>query len=59
MVGVERTPTLLPGQSEPAPARLRIYLPDGRAVFKAGEEQATLDGPKEVSLQINGKFGEQ
>jgi hypothetical protein len=59
IVGVERVPTLLPGQSEPAPARLRIYLPEGRVVFKAGEEEATLDGPGELSLQVSGKFGEK
>ena len=59
VVGVERNPTLLPGQTEPAPARLRIFLPEGRAVFKAGEEEATLDGPGEISLQISGKFGEK
>jgi hypothetical protein len=59
VVGIERSPSLLPGQAEPAPARLRIYLPDGRAVLKAGEEQATLDGPGELSLQVSGKFGEK
>jgi hypothetical protein len=59
VVGIERSPVLLPGQSEPAPARLRIFLPDGRAVLKAGEEQATLDGPGEISLQVSGKFGEK
>ncbi len=59
VIGIERSPALLPGQSEPAPAKLRIYLPDGRAVFKAGEEEATLDGPGEISLLLSGKFGEK
>ena len=58
-VGVERNPTLLPGQAEPAPARLRIFVPEGRAVLKAGESEETLNGPGEISLQISGKFGEK
>ncbi len=59
VVGIERNPSLLPGQTEPAPARLRIFLPEGHAVFKAGEEEATLDGPGEISLQMSGKFDEK
>ncbi len=59
IVGVERTPTLLPGLSEPAPARLRIYVPDGRVVLKAGEAEETLNGPAEISLQLSGKFDEK
>ena len=59
VVGVERNPTLLPGQSEPAPARLRIFLPEGNVGFMAGEEKADLEGPGEISLQVSGKFGEK
>ena len=59
VVGVERNPTLLPGQAEPAPARLRIFVPEGRVVLKAGESEETLNGPSEVSLQISGKFVEK
>jgi hypothetical protein len=59
IIGVERTPTLLPGQAEPAPARLRVYIPDGRVVLKSGELEETLNGPAEISLQISGKFDEK
>ena len=58
-IGVERNPTLLPGQSEPSPARLRIFVPDGRVVLRAGEVEETVDGPGEISLQISGRFGEK
>ena len=58
-VGVERNPTLLPGQSEPSPARLRIFLPDGQAVLKVGELQETVNGPGEISLQTSGKLTEK
>ena len=58
-VGVERVPTLMPGQAEPPPARLRVYLPEGKAAFKAGEAEETLNGPAQLSLQISGKFGEK
>ena len=59
LVGVERIPTLLPGQTEPAPARLRIFVPDGRVVLKSGETQEEIDGPREISFQISGKFSEK
>ncbi len=59
VVGVERVPTLMPGQSEPAPARLRIFVPDGRVVLKAGEAEETVNGPAEISLLASGKFGEK
>ena len=59
VVGVERAPSLLPGQSEPAPARLRIFVPEGRVTLKAGEAEETLNGPAEISLQTSGKFGEK
>jgi hypothetical protein len=59
VVGVERNPTLMPGQSDPAPARLRIFVPEGRVVLRAGEAEETLTGPGEISLQISGRFGEK
>jgi hypothetical protein len=59
VVGVERAPTLMAGQSDPAPARLRIFVPEGKAVLRAGEAEETLSGPGEISLQISGKFGEK
>jgi hypothetical protein len=59
IIGVERVPTLLPGQPEPAPARLRIFVPDGQVKVKAGEAEEVLNGPSEVSLLLSGKFGEK
>ena len=59
VVGVERVPTLIAGQSEPAPARLRIYVPEGRVVLQAGEAEETVNGPGEISLQTSGKFAEK
>ncbi len=59
IVGVERIPTLLPGQSEPAPARLRIFVPDGRVSLKAGDGEEVVNGPGEISLLISGKFDEK
>jgi hypothetical protein len=56
IVGVERIPTLMPGQSVPAPPRLRIYVPEGRVDLKAGEAKETLNGPAEVSFLLDGKF---
>jgi hypothetical protein len=58
-VGFERMPTLVPGQSEPAPARLRIFLPEGQATLKVGELQDTLNGPGEISLQTSGQLTEK
>jgi hypothetical protein len=58
-VGVERTPTLMPGQSEPSPARLKIFVPDGQVVLRAGEVEEKVIGPSEISLQISGRFGEK
>jgi hypothetical protein len=59
IIGVERTPTLLPGLPEPAPAKLRIFVPDGRVTLKAGEAEEILNGPAEVSLLLSGKFAEK
>ena len=59
VVGVERNPTLLPGQAEPAPARLRIFVPEGRVALKSGEAEEILNGPGEISLQASGKFVEK
>jgi hypothetical protein len=59
IIGVERTPTLMPGQAEPAPARLRIFVPDGRVTLKAGEAVEELSGPAGVSLLLSGKFSEK
>jgi len=58
-VGLERIPTLVPGQPEPAPARLRIFVPEGHAVLKVGESEESLNGPAEVSLQASGQFAEK
>jgi hypothetical protein len=59
IIGIERTPTLMPGLSEPAPARLRIFVPDGRVSLKAGDTEEALSGPAEVSLLLSGKFSEK
>ena len=59
MVGIERMPTLLPGQSEPAPARLRIFVPDGRVVLRAGEIEEIVNGPADISFNTNGRFTEK
>ena len=59
VIGIERNPALLPGNSEPAPARLRIYVPEGKVMLKSGEEEATLEGPGEISLGVSGKFDEK
>lgn len=59
VVGVERNPTLLPGQSEPSPSRLRIYVPDNQVILQAGESEEILNGPGEISLQLSGRFVEK
>ncbi len=58
-VGVERAPTLLPGSSEPAPSRLRIFVAEGQVALKVGDAEESLSGPAEVSLQTSGRFAEK
>ncbi len=58
-VGIERNPTLIPGQSEPAPAHLRLYVPEGHVILKSPEVEEALDGPGEISLLLTGQFGEK
>jgi hypothetical protein len=58
-LGIERIPTLMPGQAEPAPARLRIFVPEGQATFKVGDTEEKLNGPAEISLQTSGQFAEK
>lgn len=59
VVGIERNPTLIPGQSEPAPAHLRIFVPEGHVVLKSTEAEEAIDGPGEISLLLSGQFGEK
>jgi len=58
-VGVERAPSLLPNSSEPAPARLRIFVPEGEVTLRSGEVEESLSGPGQVSLGISGRFAEK
>ena len=55
-VGIERVDSFLPGTADPAPARLRVFVPDGKATLKVGEAEETLEGPAEATLQVSGKF---
>ncbi|WP_435010132.1 hypothetical protein P12x_001361 [Tundrisphaera lichenicola] len=58
-VGIERTPRLLPGQSEPVPAHVRIFLPQGEATLKVDDREEKLEGPGEITLQMSGQFTER
>lgn len=58
-VGVERIPAPVAGQAEPAPPRLRIFVPDGQATLKVGDTSETVSGPADVSLQASGRFSEK
>ncbi len=59
IVGIELQPTLLPGQGEPAPPRIRFFVPEGRATLKSGDQESIVDGPAEISLSASGVFGEK
>lgn len=59
IVGIELQPTLLPGQSEAAPLRVRFFVPEGRISLKAGDQDAVVDGPAEISMSSSGIFGEK
>ena len=58
-VGLERVVTFQPGTGEPAPARLRVVVPDGKATVKVGEAEETVEGPGEVTLQVSGQFADK
>ncbi len=58
-VGIERLPYLQPGQAEPSPLRLRIYVPQGTALLKVGQVEEKLNGPGEISLMATGQFTER
>ncbi len=58
-VGIERLPFLQPGQLEPSPIRLRIFVPEGEAVLKVGDIEEKLNGPGEISLLATGQFIEK
>jgi len=58
-VGIERAPTLLPNSTEPAPARLRIFVPEGEISLRSGESEETLTGPGQVSFGSSGRFAEK
>ncbi len=58
-VGIERLPSLPPGQAEPSPVRLRIFVPTGTATLKVGDVEEKLNGPGEISLLASGLFIER
>ncbi len=58
-VGVERALAFAPGTAEPAPPRLRIFVPEGKATLKVGDTEEVLEGPAEVSLQVSGSFADK
>jgi len=58
-VGLERVQSFAAGGTEPAPARLRVYVPDGKVTLKVGDSEETLEGPAEASLQVSGRLAEK
>ncbi len=58
-VGLERVAGFAPGTAEPAPPRLRIIVPEGKATLKVGDTEEVLEGPAEVSLQVSGSFADK
>ena len=50
VIGVERLDHRPPGEASPAAPSLRIYLAEGRSTLKAGDAEATLDGPSAIDF---------
>ncbi len=58
-VGLERVDSFTPGTADPAPARLKVYVPEGKATLKVGDTEETLEGPGEVAVQVSGQFADK
>ncbi|WP_435015887.1 hypothetical protein TA3x_003441 [Tundrisphaera sp. TA3] len=58
-IGVDRLPTLRPGQAEPSAGKLRIYIPSGEVVLRSGEAEERISGPGGMAFLASGKFDER